>query len=42
MVFKVHNKEGDVVLPMSINMEIDLQNACDKLPYLFVISINKN
>ena len=40
MVFKVHNKEGDIVLPASINAEVDPQDIYNKLPGLSVIPID--
>jgi len=42
MASKVRNKEEDVILPLSINMEIDLQNGCNRWSYLSVIPINRN
>jgi hypothetical protein len=42
MVSKVCNKEGDIILPLPINIEVYLQNAYNRLPYLSIIPINKN
>ena len=40
MVFKVHNKEGDIILPMSVDVKVDPQDTPDKLPCLSVIPID--
>ena len=42
MVSKVHNKEGDVVLSISIDAEVDLQDIHNRLPYLSIIPMNWN
>ena len=39
MVFKIHNKEGDIVLPMSVDAKVDPQDTCDRLPCLSIIFI---
>ena len=42
VVSKVRNKEGDIILPLFINAEVYPQNTYNKLPYLSIISINRN
>ena len=40
MVSKVYNKEGDIILPTSVNTEVDSQDICDRVPCLSVIPID--
>ena len=42
MASKVCNKEGDIILPLSVNLEVDLQNTCDRLPHQSIIPMNRN
>jgi len=42
MASKVRNKEGDVILPLSVNTEIDPQDSYNKWSYPSVIPINRN
>ena len=42
MVFKICNEEGDIVLFMSIDVEVDPQDTRNKLPCLSIISIDWN
>jgi len=39
---KVRNKEGDIILPLSINAEVDLQDSYNRWPYLSVITVNRD
>jgi len=37
MASKVYNKEGDIILPLSINTEVDPQDGYNRWSYLSII-----
>jgi hypothetical protein len=39
---KVRNKEGDIILPLSVNTEVDPQDSRNRWSYLSVIPTNRN
>jgi len=42
MASKVYNKEGDVILPLSVNAEVDPQDSYNRWPYPSVITANRD
>jgi len=39
---EVRNKKGDVILPLSVNAEVNPQDSCNRWPYLSVVPANRN
>jgi len=39
---KVRNKKGDVILPLSVDAEVNLQDSYNRWPYSSVIPANRN
>jgi len=42
MASKVRNKEGDIILPLFINMEVDPQDSYNRWSYPSIIPTNRN